>query len=68
MSKSLILIGACLILIGFAWPWLKKMGVGHLPGDISIKSDNYSFYFPIVSCLLISLILSGLMWLWNRFF
>lgn len=57
-----------LVLLGIVWPWIQKSGLGNLPGDISMKGDGYSFHFPIVTCIIISVVLSGLMWLWNRFF
>ena len=56
------------MLIGFFWPWLNKMSLGKLPGDLSVKTEHYSVYFPIVTCLLLSFLLSGIMWLWKRFF
>ncbi len=66
MSKPLIFIGMLLVLIGIGWPWIKKLNLGHLPGDIVIKKENFSFYFPIVTCLLISLIFSFIFWIINR--
>jgi len=66
-GRSLMIIGVVLVVIGliisFAprLPWL-----GKLPGDILIKKENFSFYFPLASCILISLILSFVMWLFRR--
>jgi hypothetical protein len=51
---------------GLAWPWLGRIGLGRLPGDILIQRDGTTFYFPLVTCLLISIVLSGLFWLFNR--
>lgn len=68
MSKALISIGIVCIVIGVAWPWIQKLGLGQLPGDINMSGDKYSFHFPIVTCLVISVVLSGIAWLWNRFF
>ncbi len=66
MAKWLILLGIILILLGLIWPWLSRLGLGHLPGDIHIKRDNADFYFPLTSSILISLILSLLLWIFRR--
>lgn len=67
MSRILIFIGFILILIGLAWPLLKKLGLGHLPGDILIKREGFTFYFPITTCLVVSVIIYFILWLLNRF-
>ena len=46
MQKKIILFGAFIILLGILWPYLKKIGLGSLPGDIKIMKENYSFFFP----------------------
>jgi hypothetical protein len=66
MQRALIMIGAVLLLAGLAWPWLAKLGLGRLPGDIVIERDHVRFYFPIVTSLVISLILSLILWLWRK--
>lgn len=66
MAKTLIIIGLVIVAIGLLWPWLSKLGIGRLPGDIVIKRDNFTFYMPIVTSLLISVILSLLFWLFRR--
>jgi hypothetical protein len=48
------------------WPWLGKLGLGRLPGDIVIERGNTSFYFPIVTCVLISVAVSVVFWLFAR--
>jgi hypothetical protein len=48
------------------WPWLSKLGLGRLPGDIRIETENGMFYFPIVTCLIISVVLSLILWLFRR--
>jgi hypothetical protein len=66
-GKTLIAIGLLLVLIGLfltfggKLPWL-----GKLPGDIRIERDNFSFYFPLGTSVLLSLILSFLFWLFRR--
>lgn len=60
MQRLLIIAGLALLAIGLGWPWLSKLPFGRLPGDIHIVRDGFSFYFPIVTCLVISVVLSGL--------
>lgn len=66
IGRFLIVLGAILILIGLAMPWLGKLGLGRLPGDIVIERENFSFYFPIMTSLLVSLILSAILWWLQR--
>ena len=66
MQRLLIGIGLVLVLAGIAWPLLSRIGLGRLPGDIMIQGGSTSFYFPLVTCIVISVVLSALMWLLNR--
>jgi len=68
IGKLVVLIGAILIVVGFClWKLPGLFGwVGRLPGDISIQKGNFSFYFPIVTCILISVVLTLLSWLFRR--
>jgi hypothetical protein len=66
MSRLLIVVGIVLLLAGIAWPWIARLGLGRLPGDIVIRSGNFSFYFPIVTCIIVSVALSLILWLTNR--
>ena len=66
MQRALIVIGAFLLLAGLAWPWLSRLGLGRLPGDIRIETDQGVFYFPIVTCLIISAVLSLVIWFIRR--
>lgn len=62
LGKSLILIGGLIVLIGLAVSLLGKIpGLGKLPGDILIKKENITLYFPLATCILLSLIISILM-------
>jgi hypothetical protein len=65
-SRVLILIGVAIVLIGLLWPWLSKLGLGRLPGDIVVQRQGFSFYFPIVTCLIVSVVASLLFWLFRR--
>ena len=66
MQRLLIGIGLALVLAGIAWPLLSRIGLGRLPGDIVIQRGSTSFYFPLVTCIVVSIVLSTLMWLLNR--
>ena len=66
ISRFLITLGLAILVIGLLWPVLGKIGLGRLPGDIVIRRDNFSFYFPIVTCLLVSVALSLILWIVNR--
>ncbi|HEX4238674.1 MAG TPA: DUF2905 domain-containing protein [Xanthobacteraceae bacterium] len=66
MQRLLIGIGLALALAGIGWPLLSRIGLGRLPGDIVIQRGSTSFYFPLVTCIVISIVLSALMWLLNR--
>ena len=66
MQRALIIIGIALVLIGFAWPWIAKLGLGRLPGDIRIETEGGGFYFPVVTCLIISVVLSLVLWFLRR--
>jgi hypothetical protein len=66
MQRWLIAIGALLLLLGLLWPYLGQLGLGRLPGDIVIERDQFRFYFPIMTCVLISVVVSAILWLINR--
>ena len=66
MQRFLIVLGAVLLLAGLAWPWLSRLGLGRLPGDINIERDGWSFHFPLVTCLIISLVLTLVIWLFRK--
>lgn len=67
MGRMLVLLGLVLMAAGLAWPLLTRLGLGRLPGDIAIRTEHGGFYFPIVTCILVSLLLSGIFWLMGRF-
>ena len=60
----LVTIGLVLIGVGLLWPWLGHLGLGRLPGDIVIERGNLRFYFPVMTCLIVSV--SLILWLLNR--
>jgi hypothetical protein len=66
MQRWLIVIGAVLLAAGLAWPWLAKLGLGRLPGDIRVETENGVFYFPITTCIVLSVVVSLVFWLLRR--
>ena len=66
MARWLIIAGVVLIVLGLAWPLLSKLGLGRLPGDIRIERDGFTFYFPIVTGLIVSAVLSLILWFFRK--
>ena len=66
MQRILIAIGAVLLLVGLLWPWLSSLGLGRLPGDIRVETENGVFYFPITTWVVISIVLSLVVWFIRR--
>ena len=66
MQRSLIVVGLVVLVAGLAWPWISRLGLGRLPGDIRIETENGVFYFPLMTSILISIVLSLLFWLFRR--
>jgi hypothetical protein len=67
MQKLLILGGIFLVILGLAWPLVSRLGLGRLPGDIAIRGEHGGFYFPIMTCILVSALLSLIFWIAGRF-
>jgi hypothetical protein len=65
LRAMLIVVGAALLVAGLAWPFLSRW-LGRLPGDIVVKREGWTFAFPIVTCLVLSAVLSLLLWLFRR--
>ena len=58
MQKILIILGIVIFVIGLLYPYIKKIGLGQLPGDVIFKSGNSTFLFPVVTCIIISVVLT----------
>jgi len=65
LRALLIAGGVVLLLAGLAWPWLSRY-LGRLPGDVVVRRGNFTFAFPIVTCLVLSVVLTLLLWLFGR--
>jgi hypothetical protein len=66
VQRFLIAVGLLILIVGIAWPVLSRVGLGRLPGDIVIHRGGTTFYFPLMTCLVISVALSLLIWVINR--
>ncbi len=66
MQKNLIIIGLAVIIVGLSWPWITKLPIGRLPGDIVIGRSNMKIYIPITTMIVISVVVSVIMWILRR--
>ena len=66
MQRALIVIGLAVVAVGVLWPWIARLPIGRLPGDIRIETGSGGFFFPIVTCLVISVVLSLLLWFFRK--
>jgi ribose/xylose/arabinose/galactoside ABC-type transport system permease subunit len=62
----LVILGVALIVLGLAWPLVERLGLGRLPGDFRFEREGSSFYFPLTTSLIVSVVLSLLVWLLRR--
>ena len=66
MARFLIVLGLAILVAGLLCPFLSRIGLGRLPGDIVIERENMTFYFPLMTCLLLSIVFSLVFWIVNR--
>ncbi len=66
MARILIAAGVLLIALGLLWPVISKLPLGRLPGDIVFRRGNFTFYFPLGTSIVLSLLLTFLFWLFRR--
>mgnify|MGYP006297753127 CR=1 FL=1 len=66
MSRLLVILGIVLVVLGLAWPWLAKLGLGRLPGDIVIERESVRIYLPLATSLVVSVVASAILWLPGR--
>jgi hypothetical protein len=66
IGRWLIVAGVVLVLVGLAWPWLAKLGLGRLPGDIVIEREGFRLYIPITTSIIISAVLTLGFWLFRK--
>ena len=66
MQRILIIFGALIVLIGVAWPWLSKLALGRLPGDIVVNRPGFRFFMPVTTMIIVSIVASLILWLLRR--
>ena len=66
MQRLLITVGLLIALVGLLWPWLTKLGLGRLPGDLRIDKPGFTLYAPFTTMLIVSLVVSLILWLLRR--
>jgi len=66
MSRFLIVLGLVILAAGVLWPLLDRLGLGQLPGDIVIERQNFRFYFPLMTSILLSIVFSVVLWVASR--
>ena len=66
MGRILVILGIAFVILGLLWPWLSRLGLGRLPGDIVVRHGHFTFYFPLTTGILVSLALSLIFWLISR--
>jgi hypothetical protein len=66
MQRFLIALGVVLVVGGLLWPWISKLGLGRLPGDIRFERGGLRFYFPLTTGLLISAVVTLILWIFRK--
>ncbi len=66
MQRSLIVIGLVVVAIGLAWPWISRLPLGRLPGDIVVDRPGFKFFMPITTMIIVSVVLSLILWLFRK--
>ncbi len=66
MQKGLIALGIAILIIGLLWPVISKLGLGRLPGDIIIRREGFTGYFPITTSIIVSVVVSLIIWWFRR--
>lgn len=65
-GRFLIVLGVVLVVVGFSWPYLGRIGLGRLPGDIVIEREGFRLYVPITTSLIVSAVLTLGFWLFRK--
>lgn len=66
MQKTLIITGLIIVVVGFLWPWIDKLPLGRLPGDIIIERPQTKVYIPVTTMIVVSLVISLLVWIFRK--
>ena len=66
MRRTLVILGIAIVLIGVLWPWISKLPLGRLPGDIVVDRPGFRFFFPLTTMIIASVVLSLILWLLRK--
>lgn len=66
MQRALIIAGILVLVVGLLWPWVSQLPLGRLPGDIVVSKPGFRFYFPITTMILLSVIVSAILWFFRH--
>jgi Protein of unknown function (DUF2905) len=66
VSRILVALGIVLVVAGIAWPWVRRLPWFHLPGDVVVDRPEFKFYFPFTTMLIVSAVVSLIVWLLRR--
>ena len=66
MQKFLITAGLVILIIGLLWPVISKLGLGRLPGDILVRREGFTFYFPLATSIIVSVVITLIIWWFRR--
>jgi hypothetical protein len=66
MQRTLVILGAAIVLLGLLWPWISKLPIGRLPGDLIVDRPGFKLFFPITTMIVVSIVISAILWLFRR--
>ncbi|MEX0431556.1 DUF2905 domain-containing protein [Spiribacter insolitus] len=66
MQKLLVTIGLVILISGLLWPVISKLGLGRLPGDILVRREGFTFYFPLATSIIVSVVVTLIIWWFRR--
>jgi Protein of unknown function (DUF2905) len=66
MQRILVIVGLVILAAGVAWPWLSRLPIGRLPGDLVINRPGFRFYAPFTTMIIVSVVVSLILWLLRR--
>lgn len=66
MRRTLIVLGFVIVALGVAWPWISKLPLGRLPGDIVVDRPGFRFFLPLTTMIIVSVVLSLILWLLRK--
>jgi hypothetical protein len=66
VQRTLLTVGLLIVIVGVLWPWIAKLGLGRLPGDLMIDKPGFKLFAPFTTMIVVSVILSLIVWLFRR--